>query len=269
MAMLNKSLFEYINSLSLNCIFLFNRIFMTRKFDRNQKFILCYHSIGDSGWRFSTPVSDFEEQVRVLSENFNVKSLTETLNSDGGAVAITFDDGYKDVYLNAFPILKKYGLTGTIFVLGDNSHANRNEMENSLEFMTVTEIKHLKKEGWSVGSHTNTHANLHKLSKKDLVYEINQSKLNLEKKLGFEISFFAYPKGKYNDQIIDIVTKAGYSHAFTVDSGFFSLKNNMKITRLPMEGVVGINQFSAMLSYLGLLMESMFMEVLKIKERYL
>lgn len=265
----NKSPFEIINSFSLSVVSILNKFLGLNRLNKKLKFILCYHSIGDSGWRFSTPVSDFEEQVQFLSENFRVKSLTETLSSDDGAVVITFDDGYKDVYVNAFPVLKKYGMTGTIFVLGDNTCANRYEMENSLEFMSDDEIKHLKKEGWIIGSHSNTHANFHKLSKKNLVYEINQSKLNLEKKLGFEISIFAYPKGKYNDQIIDIVKKAGYSHAFTVDSGFFSLKNNMKITRLPMEGVVGINQFSAMLSYLGLLVESVFMEVLKIKERYL
>lgn len=265
--MKKKSPFEIINSISLDVVYIFNKVIGFGSLNKRLRFILCYHSIGDNGWRFATPVSDFENQVRFLSENFEVKSLTEMLTSERGAVVITFDDGYKDVYTNAFPILKKYGLTGTIFVLGDNNHANRYEMENSLEFMSIREIKHLKKEGWEVGSHSNTHANLHKISKKDLIYEINQSKLNLEKKLGFEILTFAYPKGKYNNQIVDLVKKAGYTHAFTVDSGFFSLKDKMRITRLPMEGLVGINQFSAMLSYLGLFVECVYMEILKRKEK--
>lgn len=263
-----KSLFEHVNSFTLSLIALINnKLLRLDNLNSKLKFILCYHSVGNSGWRFATPVKDFEEQINYLLGNYQIKSLPNLLSEKSGGVAITFDDGYEDVYGNAFPILKRNKIPAAIFILGDQDNANRHELENDLKFMDLSEIKHLKNEGWEIGSHTNTHADLYKLSNVELNNEIEGSKKRLESKLGSVISYFAYPKGKYDYTIMKIVKNAGYTSAFTVDSGFLNTKNKMKITRLPMEGVVGINQFSAMLSYIGLITESLFMEILKIKEK--
>ena len=265
--MKDKSLFEIINSITLHIIYVFNGVFRLNRLNNKQKFILCYHSIGNSGWRFATPVDHFEQQMRFLKRNYNVVSLSDLLKSNKGGVAITFDDGYKDVFINAYPIMKRKGIVGTVFILGDAKKANRSEMENDLDFMTKSEIKILNNSGWEIGSHTNTHANLHKLSPDELTYEILTSRKKIENQFGVDVKYFAYPKGKYSDTIIKIVAHSGYSHAFTVDSGFYNDKNVHKITRLPMEGVVGLNQYSAMISYIGLITESIFMWILKKKER--
>lgn len=265
--MKNKSLFEIINSFALNIIYIVNSTFRLENLNNKQKFILCYHSVGNSGWRFATPDNNFEDQMIFLKKNYNVVGLSELLKSKSGGVAITFDDGYKDVFVNAYPIMKKLGIKGTIFVLGDDKNANRNELENNLEFMTKSDILTLKQSGWEVGSHTNTHANLYVLNNKELVDEISNSKKKIEERLKTKVNYFAYPKGKYNNEIIDVVEKSGYTKAFTVDSGFYDDKNSFKITRLPMEGVVGINQYAAIISYIGLLIESIFMWILKRKER--
>lgn len=267
--MKNKSLFEIINSIALHTIYIVNGIFCLNRLNNKQKFILCYHSIGNSGWRFATPVDYFEQQMKFLKQNYDVVSLSDLLKSDKGGVAITFDDGYMDVFTNAYPIMKRNGITGTIFILGDDKKANRSEMENDLDFMTKSEIKILNNSGWEIGSHTNTHANLHKLSTDELVYEISTSKKKIENRIGVDVKYFAYPKGKYSDEIIKIVAQSGYSYAFTVDSGFYNDKNIYKITRLPMEGVVGMDQYSAMISFIGLVTESIFMWILKKKERLL
>lgn len=263
----SRSVFEIVNSFALNIIYIVNSTFRLGNLNKKQKFILCYHSIGNSGWRFATPVSDFEEQMIFLKKNYNVVGLSELLKSKSGGVAITFDDGYKDVFVNAYPIMKKLGIKGTIFVLGNDKNANRSELENTLEFMTKSDILTLKQSGWEVGSHTNTHANLYDLTENDLVDEILNSKKAIEDRLQIKVNYFAYPKGKYNEKIINLVKKSGYTKAFTVDSGFYDDKNSYKITRLPMEGVVGINQYAAMISFIGLLTESIFMWILKKKER--
>lgn len=93
--------------------------------------ILCYHQVlpGDQIRSDVSPnrglavsVERFEEQMRYISENYNVVSMdrmVEHIQSGGKEffVAVTFDDGYKDNYLYAYPILKKYGIPATIYVI--------------------------------------------------------------------------------------------------------------------------------------------------------
>jgi peptidoglycan/xylan/chitin deacetylase (PgdA/CDA1 family) len=86
--------------------------------------ILTYHRVNDEGDIYfpATRVGVFDRQMRYLSKNFNVLPLEEAVermaNSNLGenAVIVTLDDGYRDNFMNAFPILKKYGLPATIFL---------------------------------------------------------------------------------------------------------------------------------------------------------
>jgi len=79
--------------------------------------------------------------------------------------------------------------------------------------------------------------------------EIIYAKKNLEKKLGFKIEYFAYPKGIYNDQIIDAVKKAGYKAAFAVKEGSLSLKTDQfTIPRTVINKTHGLSDFPALFS---------------------
>src|SRR5215813_5180021 len=86
--------------------------------------ILIYHKVSPDRHPYYEPVDPdaFEQQMRFLSRCYKVMDLLELVERSrkcavpAGAVAITFDDGYRDNYEYAFPILKKYGLTATIFV---------------------------------------------------------------------------------------------------------------------------------------------------------
>ncbi len=85
--------------------------------------ILYYHRINDDGDPFFPALSPrlFERQMRFVSRHYKVVSLAELLDRlQGGApegvLAITFDDGYQDNYLHAFPILQRYGLPATVFL---------------------------------------------------------------------------------------------------------------------------------------------------------
>ncbi len=86
--------------------------------------LLCYHRVGTKGIPFycSLDPKAFEEQMRYLRKRYRIVSFSELcqeMNNPGArglAVAVTFDDGYRDLYTNAFPILKKYKIPATIYL---------------------------------------------------------------------------------------------------------------------------------------------------------
>jgi peptidoglycan/xylan/chitin deacetylase (PgdA/CDA1 family)/CelD/BcsL family acetyltransferase involved in cellulose biosynthesis len=86
--------------------------------------IFCYHRVNDQNDPFltATPIHVFETQMAYLARHYRVLSITQLLQhleageSSETVVGITFDDGYRDNYQNAFPILKRYGLPATIFL---------------------------------------------------------------------------------------------------------------------------------------------------------
>lgn len=91
----------------------------------NRFHIIPYHMVVDkpNGFYPEISIHDFEKQVAYLSKNYNVISLDEIVErvarreSLRRCVAITFDDGFKDNYENAYPILKKYNIPATIFLI--------------------------------------------------------------------------------------------------------------------------------------------------------
>ena len=74
-----------------------------------------YHSI-NSNHPASVRPKDFEKQIKWLKDNYSIVNLWDPLNFQEDSVAITFDDGYEDNFIYAFPILKKYNCPATIFV---------------------------------------------------------------------------------------------------------------------------------------------------------
>lgn len=258
-----KSLYERVSSFTFN-ILSYTQL-TTRRL--NNSIILCYHSINSNSWRFTTQISEFEKQISFLKENYSIATLDDVLKrKNKNAVAITFDDGYQDIVKYAYPILEKNNLTATLFVLGDNKHANRDELDNNLPLLSIEQIRFLHKKGWEIGCHTNTHANLATLSKSGLENEIIYAKKKLEKTLGFPIKYFAYPRGIYNTEIVQQVKRASYHAAFTVDGGKVNFKNSFLIPRIGMEGTTTIKEFKGLLTPGGLFMSQLFMSILKYKE---
>lgn len=189
--------------------------------------ILLYHKVNDvTNDGLTVSSKTFDSQMRNLSRHYNVISVGELLaklsnkeNFKRRTVAITFDDGYEDNYLNAAPILKKYNLPACFFVtvgyIGtDKRFAWDEKCRADSRVMTWDQVKALTEMGFEIGSHAWSHRNLSQLSKNAVKEELRISRDQLERKLGRKIELFSYPFGKLKDVpdgIEELVAKAGYA----------------------------------------------------------
>ena len=124
---------------------------------------------------------------------------------------ITFDDGHRSVYTEAFSVLQEYGMSATVFLtVGDSSTVNSTGSLPSLSgrsMLSWDEIREMQRWGIEFGAHTCTHPDLTRISIDQVIKEISGSKMIIEDSLGAAVSCFAYPYGRYNRRIRDIVQK--------------------------------------------------------------
>ena len=185
--------------------------------------VLNYHQINDrdhNALTLSTP--EFEAQMKYLAEN-GYHTITPTELADhlenGTAlpekpILLTFDDGYIDNYKNAYPILQKYGLKGSIYIITDYLDVYPN-------YLTWAIAKEMQDSGAiDIECHTMTHVALGSLdSAEELQHEAVDSKKAIEAHLQKRVTSIAYPCGSYNDEVQRVVKDAGYRTAFTVNYG--------------------------------------------------
>lgn len=202
--------------------------------------VLNYHQINDRDENALTVHTDqFEAQMKYLVDNgYHVITPLEMTEAwDKGEplpdkpVIITFDDGYADNYRNAFPILQKYNLKGTIFLISDYVSTYPN-------YLTWTQVSEMQDSGLiDFESHTLSHEQLDSTSPEETWNQLDGSKKALEWHLGKEINFLAYPCGSYDDALQQLVKKAGYKGAFTVNYGLADKGENLYIMdRVPIFG---------------------------------
>jgi len=182
--------------------------------------VLNYHKVDSLNHALSISPQEFEEQMEYLYNNeYHTISPDELMaylkygkSLPEKPIMITFDDGYLDNYTNAYPIMKKYGYTGTIFIVS-------NLVGEDPRFVNWEQVKEMQQSGFIFGSHTVNHISLTSLSKEEITNELTQSRDTIAQKLGKPPEYFAYPTGTYNPEIEDMVRGAGYKAAFTIQYG--------------------------------------------------
>jgi peptidoglycan/xylan/chitin deacetylase (PgdA/CDA1 family) len=110
----------------------------------------------------------------------------------GKRFVITFDDGYQDFYIDAWPVLKQCDFTATIFLTTDRIQDSAMRIEGA-DYLTWREVRELQADGIQFGSHTVTHPDLRSLGPEQIDYELGYSKETIEQRLGIPVLSFSYP----------------------------------------------------------------------------
>ncbi|WP_252224943.1 polysaccharide deacetylase family protein [Clostridium sp. ZBS2] len=183
--------------------------------------VLGYHSIGDEFKKDPLVVSKdlFRTHLQAIKDagytTITLHELYDYLYNGAEipkkSVVITLDDGYKDNYTNAFPILKEFSMNATMFIIG-------NYLDGDV-YLLPSQVKEMSDYGIDIEGHTLTHRELSTLNYDEQLKEVKESKTKLENITGKNINFIAYPSGSYNDETLKAVKEAGYSMAFTVKKG--------------------------------------------------
>ncbi len=208
--------------------------------------ILTYHSIGyEEGNSVRLPEGKFREQMQWLKDNgYTTISLddlyshfTQGTPLPEKPVILTFDDGYADNYEKAFPILKEFGFTATIYII-------TNTIDKSQGYLTAEQIREMAAYGITMGSHTCGHEELDKLSYEAQLENIRKSRETLENILGKEVRHFAYPIGLYNENTLKALREAGFKTAVTMNRGWAQKSNGLlTLSRVFVSSTFGMETF--------------------------
>lgn len=128
-------------------------------------------------------------------------------------VILTFDDGYRDVYENAFPLLKERGMTATLFVVTDFMDEERPE------YLSWDMAREMLAAGFSIESHGRNHVSLKNKDSDYLVWQALGSLETIQFELGVRPRFISYPAGEYDQQTIDLFKSANYWAGLTTIQG--------------------------------------------------
>jgi peptidoglycan/xylan/chitin deacetylase (PgdA/CDA1 family) len=216
--------------------------------------ILMYHYIrtvdagsDPLGYNLSVTPEDFDRQMAWLAEQgyhgVRMDTLTRCLGGEvacpANPVAITFDDGYEDAWSTALPILQRYGLTATFYIISS--------AVGQPGYMTWEQIAALRDAGMEIGAHTVNHYDLTSLDAGTASYEIAQSKSDLEARLNIRVASFCYPTGLYNWAIEEQVRAAGFASATTTrwDGDYSDI---MALPRRRIAGGTALEGFAAIVA---------------------
>ena len=134
------------------------------------------------------------------------------------SVILTFDDGYMDNFIYALPLLLRYKMKGTVFVIpgmiGDRCQWLKEHDCNRL--MNWEQLKEWVATGMEIGSHTVTHRMLSRLTDEEIAYELSMSKEMLERELGATIDFDCYPYGDLDGRVKSIAKTTGYKGGLAI-----------------------------------------------------
>lgn len=231
--------------------------------------VLMYHSVTDEDeprvhpyYRTTTHPAVFAAQLEYLrAQGYTTCALAEAaryLHGDtqtfAKPVVITFDDGYRDFYHHAYPLLKLYGFSATVFLstayIGESSLSFKGK-----DCLTWGEVRELSKEKILFGSHTATHPQLRELAISRIDEELLSSKNTIEDKLGCAVESFAYPyafpqtDNDFRKVLRNSLHKAGYQNGVCTIVGRANRQSDrLFIERLPVNSCDDATLFSAKLA---------------------
>lgn len=227
--------------------------------------VLMYHYIRVNpdprdavGFGLSVTPTDFAAQMDWLVTNGYHTVLPVDLRhalTDGASlptkpILLTFDDGYRDFYDVAWPVLQQYGLKASVAII--TAYADKGDAGDEL-YMNWDMVRTLDASGMvEVASHTVFHADLTRATAAQRFTELSQSKAMLEDKLAHSCDTFVYPSGMFNAAVVADAARVGYSIAFTTQSGTVRAPtDNGRMLTLPRVRISGGETLAAFAKDLG------------------
>ncbi len=218
--------------------------------------VLMYHYIRVNpnpadkvGFNLSVTPKNFASQMDYLvSHGYHTITLDELGASLLGTVplpqkpiVITFDDGYRDSYRSAWPILRQRNLKAVNFIITG--------FVDGPNYLSWGEIADMKNSGvFTFGSHTVNHSALTYLGIERIRKEVGDSKNILQAHLGYQINWFAYPYGNVNEKVAEVVNQTGYIGAFGTNNGTYHNTEAMyTLPRIRIGGGDNVQTFAAKL----------------------
>jgi peptidoglycan/xylan/chitin deacetylase (PgdA/CDA1 family) len=198
----------------------------------------------------------FREQMAYLAENgFETVDLYDLSLAITGKrdlpqkpIIITLDDGYRDNFENAFPILQEFGLSATFFIVTQPIDDGN---ENYLSWKMVEEMADA---GMRIEPHSKTHADLSIQEEENIIYEVLGSQETIAAHIGQTPRFFCYPGGNYNDSTIGVVSDLDFWGAVTTASGeWHGFDDRFEWSRLRMRNTTTLAEFADLVDSRGTL----------------
>lgn len=216
--------------------------------------ILMYHSISDEPendvapyYRTCTRPTVFAEHMALLHrDGWEVAGLAAGLKkfvagstSPHKLVVLTFDDGFRDFHTAAFPVLQRYGFTGTVYL--PTAFIGKEPVQfQQRQCLTWSEVRELHEAGIEFGSHTVNHPKLVELGWAEIETELRESKATIEQELGVPVSSFAYPYAfpqadqDFAQGFRQLLNRVGYQSCVTTAVGRVRVGDDpFRLLRLP------------------------------------
>jgi peptidoglycan/xylan/chitin deacetylase (PgdA/CDA1 family) len=221
--------------------------------------ILMYHLINDPPPNAPLPElyvakADYASQMKWLKDN-GYMAVTQQQAYDlwkkgtplptKKPVVVSFDDGFRSIKTNGFPVLKRLGwkgvvnLQGNIFEKGDEGG------------MSELDVQSLVDAGWELDAHSITHPDLTTLDDATLQQEVAGVRAQLKRRFKVPVNFFCYPAGRYDDRVVTAVRDAGYLGATTTQFGNAGRDQLLTMNRVRVNRSDGVDGFARKLSELG------------------
>ena len=218
---------------------------------------VAYHRFGENKYPTTNiRLGQFEQHIRVLKNGpYTVLPVLKILSDlkNGKSlpkltIGITIDDGYRSIYTEAWPRLKRAGLPFTVFLSTNSIDDNRSNRLN------WKQIREMSAEGVTFGAHTASHLHMTNASQNRNLMEILKSNSRFMSELGGIPKIFAYPYGEASSQVIKTVSKSGYDYAFGQHSGAVNrVSNNYYLPRFALNEVYGtLGRFKLIINTLPL-----------------
>ncbi|WP_147301907.1 polysaccharide deacetylase family protein [Thalassotalea euphylliae] len=211
--------------------------------------VLLYHRVNDfQRDNLTVGVEQFNCQMEYISKSLNVIGIEDLQANKVDRfslkpnVAITFDDGYLDNFLNAFPICQKNKVCASFYVsteMVDKGKPFPHDQKHNLIFanMTWDNLKEMKLAGMHIGSHTMNHVRSSTTQPCELKREFSYSKMVLEQQLNEPVDSLAYPfggKSDFNKECLELAKEAGYK---TVLSAYGGVNRQLDLFNIKRKGI--------------------------------